>query len=186
MVVIAVKEPPLLHPVQRHVAGVKVQHQLRRRVRERLDEQIEQHAVQRPGHGAVGAPFQPAQRRRTGQRLIASDRRLQQRVRAQRAVIVQILVAQRQAKAALPHHVLLRVPHPARIARIGQHRRRAPAQSQPLIDPPQQQRTAVRTHVPAIERRLHRQPANPPKRQLPLGTLCHQRLLRKTGLNRLI
>ena len=101
--VVAVPVAPLLHPVQRDVGRVEVQHHPLRRRRVRRDELLEQHFVQRHRLRRRRPPLEPAQRGRAGQLGVPPRRRLQRRVAAQRVVVVEVLMAQEQGEQALPH-----------------------------------------------------------------------------------
>ena len=122
------KEPPGLFTVHGIVGGIEVQDQFRRFVLERVDESIHQHLMHPPRRRPPGAVLEPAQRGGAGQGPIAPHRRLQRHFAAQRVVIVQVLVSQRQgvhpvtkqracvvATACAPAWVLERPGH-----RIGQ------------------------------------------------------------------
>ena len=101
---------PRMPPSVGGVASSKCSPQEPRRNRVRRHELLERHLVDRPGAVAVGALLQPARRRRTGQRLHPASRRLQRRIVAQLAVVVQIPVPRGQRVGALPEQLPQRVP----------------------------------------------------------------------------
>ena len=181
MVVVGVELRQLLRAVQRHVRGVDVQHQLLRCGLVAGDELLDQHAVQCPGLRACGAVLQAAERRRRGQRLVATDGGLHQHIVAQRLVVVQVLVAAAQAVQALRQQVAQAVADALGVARIGDRSGRRAAQPQVLIDLAQQQQPAIAAQVPAAEVGLNDAPAKAPEtRSCPSYTLasavlgCHR------------
>ena len=172
-VVVAVEEAALLLAVQRVVGGVEVQHQLFGRGLEAGDELLDQHLVQAPRGGPVGPLLQPAQRGRTGDLAVHAYGRLHGHVAAQRAVVVQILPAQRQAIHALAQHVAHAVLDQQRAARVGNAARGCFEQAQLAIDLAQQHHAAVAGHAAAIEAALHDSSAKTAKLDGP-----HDQLLR--------
>ena len=158
--VVAMVEAPLLAAVQRHVGGVQVQHQLLRRRPEALREQLRQQRVEAPEvrHHLAMLPvqarrrrqLQPVQRALARQRLAvvaallqAAQHRAQQRVLAQRVVIVQILVAQRHAEDALTHQRLHLVHDVGGVAVVGEAGRHPAEQPDRLVGQAHEQRAAV-------------------------------------------
>ena len=114
-------------------------------------ELLEQNLVQRPRRAPVGAPFEPAQRRRAGQRVHPLRRGLQRRVVAQLPMVVEILVAQRQRVDPLPEQVRQAVAATRPAPRIVQAPRRRPRQAQQAVDAGQQRNTAVARDLAAAE-----------------------------------
>jgi hypothetical protein len=100
---------------------------------------------------------------------------LHQQVRAQRVVIVQVLVAAAQTVQALGNQIAQPVGDLRRIARIAEHRRHRPRQADALVDPPQQHQPAVGTEVAAVEARLNDAAPNPPELDSLRGTIWHRR-----------
>jgi hypothetical protein len=119
----------------------------------------------------------------TGQRLaVRSQHRFQfarqhreRRVLAQLIVIDKVLVAQREAKNPLPHQRLHLMLDKARIAPVGEARRKPPHQAEPAIDLPQYQRPRIRGDVAAIKAGNHRAARNRFKFKPLRRTLCRHR-----------
>ena len=116
-IVIAVKEPALLMAVQRVVGRVEVENDLFGRPSVRLEEQVDEQGLDRRrvvadllGSGwRLARQFQPVERRLAGDRrailapgLELARQHRHQRVVAKLVVIVQVLVAERDAEHALP------------------------------------------------------------------------------------
>lgn len=97
MIVVAMELTALLLAVDRIVGGVEVQHQPLRCPRKGGDELLDEHRVQAPGRRPVGTVLPTAQRRGAGQQRVAFDRRLERQVVAQCLMVIEVLVAQRQA-----------------------------------------------------------------------------------------
>ncbi len=174
VVVIALKETALLVAVNRIVGGVEVEDQLVGRVFARGDEGLHQNLVRGPSHLAVGRVLEPAQRRRTGWRLIPIGRRLQCLVVAQGVVVVQILVTQGQAVDPLPQHISQTVLNLARLPVVGQPPGKRCRQSQQVIRPAQQQNAAVARHMTSIEAGGYPAFTTGWKFQMIGGTICHR------------
>jgi hypothetical protein len=134
IVIIAVKEPPLLMPEERDVGGVEIEHDLAGRARMRIQKQIDQEPLD-AGLIVVdpvvlgGMPLRrvlqavqralPGDRRavRTKRRQLAGERG-EGRVMTQFVVVVQILVAERQGEDALPDQRLDPMFDKARVAPV--------------------------------------------------------------------
>ena len=118
------EEPPLLHPVHRVVGRIQIEDDLARRALVRLQELVDKKPFD--GYRIVTdlviarrlklAQLQPVQRRlaRNRRAILASRRKLARqhrhhRIVAQVIVVVEILVAQRQAKHALCDQIQQRV-----------------------------------------------------------------------------
>ncbi len=154
IVVVAMEEAAFLHAVERDVGVVEIDHDLARRALMGLDEQIDQ---QRIDLRAVAIDLvilramplrrvlKTIERALAGQRLaVRSQHRFQfarqhreRRVLAQLVVIDKVLVAQREAKNPLPHQRLHLMLDKARIAPVGEARRKPAHQAEPAIDLPQ-------------------------------------------------
>ena len=154
-VVVAVEEAALLLAVQRVVGGVEVQHQFLGGDLEAGDELIDQHLVQAPRRGAVGPLLQPAQRGCAGHLQVHADGRLHRHVLAQRAVVVQVLPAQRQAVHALAQHAAHAVLDQQRAARVGDAACGCVHQPELAINGAEQQHASVAAHAAAVEAALH-------------------------------
>ena len=182
------------------VGGVQVQDNLRWRLVVRLQEQIHQQTIQpfrlvddlliaRTGIGLLRRQFQAIQSALPGARFptvllpppIGSGRfRLarqqgQQRVGPQLIVIVQILIAQRQADNPLRDQFAHRVLDSLRLPVIDEASRQPVDESQPPIHLPQQQTTRVAGHLSPVKPRHHLAPVQRRELKSRLGTLCHSR-----------
>ena len=128
-VVVAVEEPSLLVAVQRVVGGVEIEHDLLRRLRVRVEEEVHEQRLDRRavvGDPAVAVGFrramlQPVQRALASERRAAPVPRLEptkhhpeHRVVTQPVVVDQVLVAERDAEHPLPDQRRHLVDHPLR------------------------------------------------------------------------
>jgi hypothetical protein len=104
MIVVAVEEAPLLLTVHRIVCSVEVQDQAFRGTAKRGDELLDEHLVQPPGRGPVGAVLPATQRRGAGQWRVAFNRRLDRQIVAQCLMVVEIFVTECQPVQPLAHH----------------------------------------------------------------------------------
>jgi hypothetical protein len=110
--------------------------------------------------------FEPIERALAGQSLAVgaplrfqfSRQHRQCRVLAQFVVIVEVLVAQRQAENPLSDQRLHLMLYKLRIAPIRKASGNPAHQVQPAVHQPHQQRPGVRGHRPAVKRRHHRPP----------------------------
>ena len=190
--VVAVEEAALLSAVERDVGVVEIEHDLARRPLMCLEEQIDQQRVDlRPvavdlvilRRMPLGCVLQPVQRALAGQRrAVAAQLRLQLarqhregRVLAQLVVVVEVLVAQRQAEDALPDQRLHFMLDVARVAPVAEARREPPHQRQALVHLSQQQRPGVRRDLAARKIRHHRPPFHLFKLEQLRRTLCWHR-----------
>jgi hypothetical protein len=137
---------PAMHAI---IGGVKVEDQLGGRRAERGDELVHQNPVQRPGGGAIGAVFQPAQRRTRSQRFDLLDGRLPDWVQPQSVVVVEVFVTVAQAVDALAQQRMLGVFDQRQVARIGQRLRHRLGETQSAIQLAQEWQPAVAGHVAA-------------------------------------
>ena len=115
---------------------------------------FQQHRVHRHGTAAAGARFEPAQGRAAAQRLVALHRALPGQIVAQRIVIIEILVAQREAVDALPQQTDLLMGDQLRGARIGQRRIQRTGQPKAPIGLAQEHHAAVAGDLAALKTRL--------------------------------
>src|SRR5215204_6356673 len=154
VIVVAVKEPTFLLPMQRQVGGVYVDNDLLRSLFVRLDKYTDQQLVYRslPERDFLVpirlpiAEFQPVQRALARQwfvQFFASSQHSKQRILSQLLVIVQVFIAERQSVDALGNHLQNRVLHPILFPSVEKAVREARQQIQPLIRLPQQQRASV-------------------------------------------
>ena len=157
--------------------GVEVEHHLLGRRLEGGDEHIQQNPVDRPRAGRLGAVLEAAQRRRAGQRRIAPGRRLKRGVMAQRRVVVEIFIAQRDPEHPLAQHVDQPVLHLAPLAPVDQRPRNRRRQPQPAVRLAQQQSPAVARHLAAVERRLDTALTTGWKLNRLRGTIRHRQIL---------
>jgi hypothetical protein len=200
-VVIAVEEAPLLMSVHRIVSGVEIKDDLLRGAAMRLQEQVDEQALD--GGPVMAdlvvarrlgpAQLQPVQRRLAGQRRairtprreLAGDRR-HRRVMAQLVMVVQVLVPESDAEHALAdqrRHPVLDQVRPACIRKAS---REPPDQADGAIRRPKQQRPRIRGDRAAIERRLHPAAFDGCKTKQFCATLCRHRgtpLLRRKALS---
>ncbi len=162
------EEPAFLVAMQRIVGGVEVENDLLGRRLVRLEEKVDEQALDRRRVvadlviaviRAERGMFQPVERALAGERGAVLAPRLklagegrQHRVVAQLVVVDQILVPQRDAADALHEHGLDGVLHELRHAAVGEVSRQAPYQPERPIRGAQQQRAGVRAHLPAVER----------------------------------
>jgi hypothetical protein len=199
-VIIAMEEAALLMPVQR---VVQLEDDLLRRLRMRLDEQVDEKPLDRlrvmPDLMIAGRPrrwrgLQPVQGaldaarplRAAGQgRAVRSPRRQlprQDRIVSELVVIVQVFVPQRQPEHPLTHQRLDPVLKMLGRAVVPETAGEARHQTERPVGRTEQQRTRIRGDHPAIERRHHRTPFDACKTEQVRATL---RLHRGISLNRL-
>jgi hypothetical protein len=172
-VVVAVKEPTLLVPVQRHVGGVQVKDDLPRGRAVRVEEQVYEQRLDRSGVVADAVipagrarcrrVLQPVQRALARQGRAAGTARLQlagehgqHRIVPQLVVVDQILVAERDAEDALADQRGDRVLDPLRVAGIAEAGGEAPDQADRPIGGAEQQRAGIGGDRPAVEAGDHR------------------------------
>lgn len=185
-VIVAVKEAALLIAVQRIAGRVGIEDDLFRRPFVRLDEEIDEQSFDRVGPivDLVIAARRLHRALQTVQRRFARDRRAigatgrelagerrKQRIVAQRVVIVQIFVAERQTDQPLSEKRFDLVLDQHGIATIDKAGRKALRQPQRFVDLSQQQRASVRGQRPAIETRLDPTPFRLSKIELPRVTV---------------
>jgi hypothetical protein len=130
----------------------------------------------------AGRVLEPIERALAGQRrrrvLVAfelAEQHAQHRIVAKPVVVVQILVAERQAEHPLPDQRPQRMHRQERAAMVRETRGEPIRQPDRLVCLPQQQRAGVRRHHPAVEIRHHPAPAGAPKLHLRRATLRHHR-----------
>ena len=156
-VVVAVEEPSLLVAVQRVVGGVEIEHDLLRRLRVRVEEEVHEQRLDRRavvGDPAVAVGFrramlQPVQRALASERRAAPVPRLEptkhhpeHRVVTQPVVVDQVLVAERDAEHPLPDQRRHLVDHPLRPG----HRRSRPRSARRASSPGRSPRATARPH----------------------------------------
>src|SRR5690625_4523509 len=189
-VVIAVEKAPLLLPVQRDVGRIQVQDDLRRGLAPGFQEELDKEALDRfrvvddlvVAARRRAAQLQPVQGRLARHRRTVLPPRLhlarQQRhyrIMAQAVVVVQILVAQYDAKEPLPHQCrdpVLDQLGPPMILKTGGNALHQPDRS---IRRSQQQSTSVRRDVSTAKGRLHATLFDGCKLKQLWGTLCLHR-----------
>jgi hypothetical protein len=154
-IVIAVKEPPFLLPVERILGRIQIQNDRLRRPSMRLQKDIDQKILD--GHRIVTdlviarrlqpAQFQPVQRRLTRNRRAIPAARLElarqhrhHRIVAQFVVVIEILIAKRDAEYPLAHQGPDRVLNRSRTPRVVKGRCKPPDQSDRPVCRAQQQR----------------------------------------------
>jgi hypothetical protein len=195
--VVVVEEATLLLAVERIVRGIEIQHDPQRRPGVGVQEVIHKPLLDRGpvvdelvvARGRGGRALQTVERSAPGQRMTAiagltalgpqqirlAGRQRQQGIVAQPIVIVEVLVAQRLPKHALPQQLLDRVLDPLRTTVVGEARGKPADQPRALGHLAQQQNARVRTLVPPVERGLHPPAREPLKLQLSRTTLCLHR-----------
>ncbi len=185
--------------MQRIVGGVEVENDLLGRRLVRLEEKVDEQALDRRRVvadlviaviRAERGMFQPVERALAGERGAVLAPRLklagegrQHRVVAQLVVVDQILVPQRDAADALHEHGLDGVLHELRHAAVGEVSRQAPYQPERPIRGAQQQRAGVRAHLPAVERSHHLAALDHFISEQIAATLCRHRELLCVALN---
>jgi hypothetical protein len=189
-VVIAVEEPTFLMAVQRVVGRVEIEGDLLGRLGMRLQEQIDEQPLDRRpvvadlviARGFRPAQFQPVQRRLAGHwravpapRLKLTRQHRHHRVIPQLVVVVQVLVAERQAEHALADQRAHRMLDQHRRTRIAEAGREPIDQPDCSVRGAQQQRTGIRRDRPTIKRRDHAAPCDACKSKQIRATLCRHR-----------
>ena len=190
-VVVAVEEPALLVAVQRIVGGVEVENDLLGRRAVRLQEDIDEDALQRLRVVAdlvvavAAAPrrvLQPVDRALPRQcrailalRLQLVGEQRQHRITAKGVVVVDVLVPQRDRDDPLADQRRQRVDHLVGAPMIGEACRNAFDQPHRPVRLPQQHRPGIRRHCPAVERRHHLPAIEGFEFELSRATLCLHR-----------
>jgi hypothetical protein len=185
-----VEEPAFLVAVQRIVGRVEVEDDLLGRLGMGLQEQIDEQPLDRGGIVADlviarrcrSAQFQPIERRFARDRSAIPPPRREfarqhrhHRVVPQFVVVVQILVAQRQAEHALADQCAHFMLDQHWRTCIAEARREPIDQPDRAIRGAQQQRASVRRNRPAIERRNNGTPFDACKSKQIRATLCRHR-----------
>jgi len=101
VIVIAVEKPAFLLAMHGVICRIEVQDQAFGRPTEGGDELIDQNFMETPGRYPVRAVLPTAEGRGAGQFRVALDGRLQGQIFAQRLVVIEIFIAERQAIQAL-------------------------------------------------------------------------------------
>ena len=190
------EEPVLLVPVQRVVGRIQVEDDLPGRRRMGLEEQLHQQRIDRRRIGrdlpvpvlrrlVRHAALEAVQRARARQRLptVARPpppltghvptpaRQRQHAVETQTVVIVQILVARRQAQHPLRHQGLQTMLDPRHRAMVPEATRQTLRHPEPTVDLPQQQHPTIRRQPAPVEPAHHTPPPKAFKTQLRRNTL---------------
>ena len=198
--VVAVKEPPLLVPMDRIVRGVQIQNDLWRRFSMGLEKDLHQQAIHcrlvhrdllvafllahrfsrqlqaiqralaRQGLALVALP-RPARSRRIG--LLCQHR--QHRILPKLIVVVQIFIPQRQPVHPLAHQLLHRVLDPLRLPMVRKTSRKLGDDPRALLHLAQQQPPRVAGDGSPVKPPPHLAPAQGMKFQAFLVTLCRQK-----------
>ena len=196
-VVIAVEEPAFLMAVQRVVGRVEVENDLLGRPScVRLEEEVDEQRLDRRrvvadlviARGDLARQFEPVQRRfaRHRRAVVAPGLELARQHRHQRVVtklvvIVQVLVAERDAEHALPDERGDRVLDQPRVSGVAEASRKPSNQIQTSVGGAQQQAACVGRQRAAVELGHHRPAFDPSKHARFCATL---RLHRATLPNR--
>ena len=189
-IVVAMKEPAFLMPVQGIVGRIEIEDDLLRYRLVGLQEDIDEQPLDRRrivAHLVVARRLRPAEfkaieRALARQRRAVRSPRLElagqyrhHRILPKRVVVVQILVAERHADNPLQHQGPHLVFNEFRRAPIGEARRKPLRQPDRPIRGTQKQRTRIRRHRPAVETRHHTASFNPWKFKQIRATLCRHR-----------
>ena len=194
-IVVAVEEAALLVAVQGIVGGVEVEDDALGRRGMRLQEQRHEQALdlarvmadlvvaaRREGGPFLGRMLQPVERALARHRRAVTPPRLQLAgqhrhggIVAQLIVVVEILVAQRQAEHALADQRRNRVLDLLTVTAVPETGSKAIDQTDRLVRRPEQQRTGIRRDQPAVERTHNPTPANGSEVEQILATLCRHR-----------
>lgn len=185
-VVVAVEEAALLFAVQRIVGGVEVEHHLASVAPQALHAEAQQ---ERPGPGgvevhlvvaalAVTGQLQPVERGSGGERRAVElvGRGRQERIVTQGRVVVEVLVAERQAQHPLGEQRAHRVRDEVRIAPVHEARGEFARQPQRAIQIAQQQHACVGTEASAVKTRDHLSRTKGLKRKLALRSVRGKRI----------
>ena len=189
-VVVAVEEASLLMPVQRVVGGVEIEDDLLRRPLVHLQEQRHRQRLDR--RSVIGdlviarrfalAQFQPVQRRLAGHRRtgLAPGRKLarqhrHQRVVPQLVVIVEVFVAERNAKNPLADQRADRMFDQVLTAMIAKAIRKTTHQIDRSVGRAQKQRSGIRRHQASIKGSFHSPTFYHSKIKPLCATLCRHR-----------
>ena len=177
-VVVAVEEPALLMAVQRIVGRVEVEDDLSGRPIVRLEEQVDEQGLDRRrvvadllvAGGGLAREFQPVQRRLAGHRrailapgLELARQHRHQRIVAKLVMVVQVLIAERDAVHALPDERGDGMLNQPRVSGVAETSRKPSNQIEPSVGCAQQQPAGVGGQRAAVERGHHRPPFDPSK-----------------------
>ncbi len=152
VVVVAVEVPPEL--LAMHPIGGSIEVEVERLLGwppERADELLDHLLVDGDRPVPVSLLLEAAQGGLTGQHAIGIDGGLQGDIVTQRLVVVEILVAQRQAKHALPNQGFGAMQAALSVALVAESASDGAGQAHLAIELPQQQDTAVGSDITAIE-----------------------------------
>ena len=193
------EEPAFLRAVQGIVGGVQVEHDPLGRPPVGLQEQIDQQVGERlrvVGDLVVALGRSHRRVLQALERALAGERRAvhplgreplgeqrQQRIVAQLVVVAHVLVAQSDTADPLPHQGRTAVHHLVLLAPIHEAGRHPVDRTDRPIRVAQQQRAAIATHRPAVERRHHAAPSEASELELPGAPLCRHRTPRSNPVS---
>ena len=198
-VIVAVEEPFLLMAVQRIVGGVEVEHDLPGRPGVRLEEEIDKQRLDRRrlmadllvAGGRRPRQLEPVQRRfpRDRRAILApgfelAGQRRHHRVVTKIVVVVQILVAERDAEHALPDERGDRVLDEPRVSGVAETFREPANQIQPAIRSAQKKSACIRSQRSAVEFGNHGPTFDPSKQARFRATLRLHRAVLRFGSSR--
>ena len=123
---------------------------------------------------AVQRALARQRRRRRGGAVELAEQHAENRIAAKLVVVVEVLIAERQAEDALCHQGLHLVPDVIRMAGVAEAGGEAVDEPDGLVRLAQQQRAGVGRHHPAVEIRHHPTPAGPSESHLLRATLLHR------------
>jgi hypothetical protein len=184
------EKPAFLMPVQRIIGGVEIERDLGRCLLVGIEEKIDEQRLDGGGVGGnprIAGGFRPAQFQavqrtlaRQGRAGAASGFELagqhrHHRIMAELVVVVQVLVAERDADGALHHQGLHRVLDVGRVAAVLEAGGQPAGQAKHPVGGPQQQGAGVGRHRPAGKRRHHRTACDGCKCKPLRVTLCRHR-----------
>ncbi len=184
-VVVAVEVPALLLAVERIVGGIEVEHDADRRLAMGVEEEIDEQPLDRaavvvelvvPVLADLAGVLQPIERRLAGERAARLvEHGGERRIVAQRVVVDQVLVAERDAEDALAQQIGHRMRTAAAKAQIGEATSQPPAEPDRPVGRGQQHHAAVRRDRAAVESAHKFAAAGASEIELGLATLCRHR-----------
>ena len=190
-VVVAVEETAFLVTVQGIIGGVEIEDDAAQGLGVRIEEQVDEQRLDRlvvvadPVVAADAASqrlLKPVERRLSGNRRAALAARLElarqhghHGIMAQMIVVVEVLVAERKAEQTLADERLQAMLDQLGRTRVDEAARKPRHEADRLVCLPEQQRTRIRGHRPAIEASHNLAALHGSEIQRILATLCRHR-----------
>jgi hypothetical protein len=143
MIIITVKKPTHLLPVNRVVCAVKIQNQFFRSTIKGFNKNFHQRRAHIPEHALIRPVLKPAQSRWAGQGCVPIHGALKNRIASQGLMVVQIFVALGDRVNPLPKHIAQAVAATLFASRVNQAIDDALGQTEFSVRLPQQQNAAV-------------------------------------------